>query len=97
MVSIGCKKAVSVFLINGGILKSSPPHPQMLTVLFSKESVTYRRDALEVSHFSGTDPVPEDSVLESGGFWEGGATHLRGPKLPCPLVLVHGSSMIPDV
>lgn len=43
----------------------------MLAVLFSKESATYSREALEVSHFSGTDPGPEDSVLESEVFWEG--------------------------
>jgi hypothetical protein len=38
----------------------------MLTgVRFSKEYAVYSRDALKVSHFSGTNPVPEEGVLKS--------------------------------
>lgn len=44
----------------------------MLTgFFFSKESEVYSRDALKVSHFSGTSPVSEEGVLESGVSWEG--------------------------
>lgn len=44
----------------------------MLTgFLFPKESPAYSRDALKGSHFSITNPVPEEGVLESGVFWEG--------------------------
>lgn len=43
----------------------------LMGFLFPKESPAYSRDALKGSHFSVTNPVPEEGVLESGVFWEG--------------------------
>lgn len=71
--SRGCKRTSSVFPDRWRHFKeNSPPHPSMLTgFLFPKESPAYSRDALKGSHFSVTNPVPEEGVLESGVFWEG--------------------------
>lgn len=62
----------------------------MLTdFFFSKESVVYSRDALKVSHFSGTSPVSEEGVLASGVSWEGQLIHR---DWNCPVLLpLHGA------
>lgn len=74
----------------------------MLTgFLFSKESPAYSRDALKGSHFSVTNPVPEEGVLEMKVFWKvecsGRASSSPGTELPCSLALARGTSTIPDV
>lgn len=61
----------------------TPPLDANRLLVFQRISA-YSRDALKVSHFSGTNPVPGEGVLESGVFWEG---QLIYRDWNCPVLL----------